>query len=60
MLAFGIGRIEVVCAVRQGSRIPGSDLVLAMRPGWTHLVEGASRQPRPVEMLMRVMRHNAP
>jgi hypothetical protein len=43
MLAFGIGRIEVVCAVRQGSRIPGSDLDLAMRPGWTHPVEALSR-----------------
>jgi hypothetical protein len=31
----------------------------AMRPGWTHLVEGASDQPHSSEMLMHVMRRTA-
>jgi len=59
MSAFGIGRIDVVCAVGQSGRSRGSDLVLAMRPGWTHFVEGAGRQPHLVERLVRVMRRAA-
>jgi hypothetical protein len=31
----------------------------AMRPGWTHLVEGARDQPHSSEMLMHVMRRSA-
>jgi hypothetical protein len=36
-LALGIGWIKVVCAVL-GGRSMGRDLILATRPGWTHLV----------------------
>ena len=52
-LAFRIGWIEMVCAVE--GRMRGSDLILALRPGWTHRWRAAG-QPGAITMLVPVMR----